>query len=329
MAAGVVLIIITRNMQKRLLAAILLVLTIPSSGQHSKHSNAGAPIHSDLPQISLWPGPMPDGPGPSGAAQISDDGAVTNVSNPRLIIHLPEKSNGTAILVMSGGGYARIERGKESLPAANWLQSQGITAFELIYRLPREGWLTTDVPFEDAQRAMRIIRRDARKYGIDPGKIGVLGFSAGGHLAGITACLPDKAFYKPVDITDSITARPDFAAFIYPVLTMLPPYNKTHAKKSILGADPATAAEIAYSVERQVTANTPRTFLAQSQDDPISPIENSFLMYRALQKAGVPSELHTFKTGGHGWGMGKPGAEVAAWPMLFKNWAVLNGYWKP
>jgi acetyl esterase/lipase len=290
--------------------------------------SVSAQTQPDLKQLSLWGNKIPDGPGPQGAEKITTSGSVTNISNPRLIIHKPVKPNGTAILVISGGGYAHIEMGKESTPVANWLQSQGITAFELIYRLPQEGWKTTDVPFQDAQRAMKIIRNLAAQYGIDPAKIGILGFSAGGHLAGITAAQPGKKFYKPTDAIDELSARPNFEGLIYPVITMLPPFNKTHAKKSILGKNPVNAQEEAYSVEVQVNSNTPATFLAQAIDDPISPINNSCLMNAALQKAGVPVEMHIFQTGGHGWGMGKKNSPVAAWPTLFKTWAKANGFWK-
>ncbi|WP_294263514.1 alpha/beta hydrolase [uncultured Chryseobacterium sp.] len=282
----------------------------------------------DSEQIDIWNDKMPDEGESTGSETISDKGSVIHISTPRLIIHRPEHPNGTAILVISGGGYAHIELGKESTPAADWLQSQGITAFELIYRLPQEGWPTTHVPFEDAQRAVRLIRSRAGRYGIDPHKIGVLGFSAGGHLAGITATLFDKKFYKPVDSIDSLSSRPDFTGLIYPVISMLPPNNKTHSLKSILGNNPTIKEETDFSVEKQVTQDTPPTFLAQAADDPISPVANTYLMEAALKTAGVPVEMHIFRTGGHGWGLGKPGNEVAQWPQLFKSWAQRNGFWK-
>jgi len=305
-------------MRKIILIAGFLIAGITVSAQ----------TRPDLQQIALWGNRIPDGPGPQGEEKVSASGSVTNVSNPRLIVHKPVRPNGTAILVISGGGYAHIELGKESTPAADWLQSHGITAFELVYRLPQEGWRTTNVPFQDAQRAMRIIRSLAAQYGIDPAKIGILGFSAGGHLAGMTASQPDKKFYKHQDATDALSARPDFEGLIYPVITMLPPFNKTHSKKSILGADPGRPKEEEYSVEVQVTSNTPTTFITQAIDDPISPIDNTYLMSAALEKAGVPVEKHIFKTGGHGWGMGKKDSPVSAWPKLFQTWVKSNGFWK-
>ncbi|GEN76531.1 twin-arginine translocation pathway signal sequence domain protein [Chryseobacterium hagamense] len=271
---------------------------------------------------------MPDQGGAGSPETVSNKGSFTGISTPRLIVHRPKTPNGTAVLVISGGGYARIEMGKESTPTANWLQSQGVTAFELIYRLPQEGWPTTNVPFEDAQRAVRLIRSMAGRYEIDPHKIGILGFSAGGHLAGIASTLFNKKFYQQVDAVDSLSARPDFTALIYPVISMLPPNNRTHSLKSILGLHPTLSQETGFSAERQVTAGTPPTFLAQAADDPISPVANSYLMENALKKAGIPVEMHIFPTGGHGWGLGKPGNETAQWPQLFKSWTQRNGFWR-
>lgn len=314
-------------MRKMILIAGFLIAGITVSAQR-KHSSSNTifQIQPDLKQIPLWGNTIPDGPGPQGAEEITANGSLTNVSMPRLIVHKPSRPNGTAILVISGGGYAHIELGKESTPVANWLQSQGITAFELIYRLPQEGWKTTHVPFQDAQRAMKLIRSIAVQYKIDPAKIGVLGFSAGGHLAGLTAAQPDKKYYKPMDAIDALSAKANFAGLIYPVITMLPPFNKTHAKKSILGENPTIAQEETYSVELQVSSNMPATFLAQAIDDPISPINNSYLMNGALEKAGVPVEMHIFQTGGHGWGMGKKNSPVSVWPDLFQTWLKAKGF---
>ncbi|MDN5288127.1 MAG: paeX [Mucilaginibacter sp.] len=279
-------------------------------------------------EIPLWHGVPPDGPGPQGPESVSTKGSYTNISKPRLIVHRPEHPNGTAMLVISGGGYAHIELGKESTPAANWLQSHGITAFELVYRLPAEGWASADVPFQDGQRAMRLVRSLARKFGFDENKIGIMGFSAGGHLAGMIETEPDRQLYSPEDQVDRLSARPDFAALLYPVITMLPPFDHTHAEKEILGKHPDRVQQKAYSVQLHVNGQTPPTFLAQALDDPISNVENSRLMYAALQKYNVQAELHIFDSGGHGWGMGDPDSPVHVWPELFKTWAKANGFWK-
>ncbi|WP_394329434.1 alpha/beta hydrolase [Rhodoferax koreense] len=281
-----------------------------------------------LETIPLWPGTPPDGPGPSGPEATSAKGSVTRVVEPRLRVYLPAQSNGCAMLVIAGGGYAHIECGHESTPAARWLQAQGVTAFELVYRLPREGWAQPLVPLQDGQRAMRLIRAGAQSFGIDAARIGVLGFSAGAHLAGMTAVAPDAPRYAPVDAADAVSARPDCAALIYPVLTMLPPFDHTHARRELLGARRSAAAGEALSVEMLVTPAAPPMFLAQAVDDTVSPVDNSLRMFAALRQAKVAAALHLFTTGQHGWGMGPPGSEVAAWPGLFATWAGQHRWWR-
>ncbi|MCX7290934.1 alpha/beta hydrolase [Janthinobacterium sp.] len=276
--------------------------------------------------IVLWPGAPPGGAAP-GPQRDSAKGSITQVDQPYLIVHRPAQPNGTAVVLVSGGGYAHIEAGKESGPAASWLQAQGITAFELVYRLPQEGGGVA-APFQDGQRAMRVVRARAKEWRIDPARIGMLGFSAGAHLAGMTAVEPDAARYAPADALDAVSARPDFAVLLYPVLTMQPPYDTTHAKKQLLGSHPTQAARDAMSVELHVDARTPPMFIAQALDDPISPPENSRLMAAALGRAGVPVELHLFQQGGHGWGLGKRGSEPAAWPQLLLAWLQAHG-WMP
>ncbi len=278
--------------------------------------------------IALWPDAPPGNMGPSGRETVSSKGSLTNVSRPRLIVYRPAHPDGTAAVVIAGGGYAHIEAGNESTPTCQWLQSLGITAFELIYRLPEDGWPAA-APFQDGQRAMRIVRGRATDFGIDPARIGIIGFSAGGHLAGMTAVQPAKSLYAPVDSTDSVSARPDFAALIYPVLTMMPPFDHTHSRREILGSHPSEADSIAYSVERHVDAQTPPTFLAQAADDPISPLDNSLMMFAALRAAKVAAELHVFQSGGHGWGLGRPGTEVHAWPELFITWGKADPFRAP
>ena len=274
--------------------------------------------------IVLWPGAPPGGAAP-GPQRDSAKGSITQVAQPYLLVHRPAQPNGMAVLLVSGGGYAHIEAGKESGPTARWLQAQGITAFELVYRLPQEGGGAA-APLQDGQRAMRVIRARAADWRIDPARIGMLGFSAGAHLAGMTAVEPDAPRYVPVDALDAVSARPDFVVLLYPVLTMQQPFDTTHARKQLLGSDPAQAARDALSVELHVDARTPPVFLAQALDDPISPPGNSVLMAAALRRAGVPVELHQFQQGGHGWGLGRQGSEPAAWPALLLAWLRANGW---
>jgi acetyl esterase/lipase len=278
--------------------------------------------------IGLWPAAPSGNPGIPGPEQSNPKGDITHVSRPRLIAYRPAHPNGTAVVVIAGGGYAHIEAGKESTPTCQWLQSAGTTAFELIYRLPEDGWPAL-APFQDGQRALRIVRSRAAADGIDATRIGVIGFSAGGHLAGMTAVRPAAQLYPPVDAADAVSARPDFAGLIYPVLTMMPPFDHTHARRELIGPHPSEADSEAWSVERHVDARTPATFLAQAADDPISPVDNSLLMFSALRAARVQAAQHIFQSGGHGWGLGRPGTEVRAWPELFTSWAQRNAFLPP
>jgi acetyl esterase/lipase len=276
-------------------------------------------------EIPLWPGPPPGGgAGPARQERIGRHGQVSNVRTPRLILHRPAEPNGAAVIILGGGGYHSIELGQESGPAARWLRARGVTAFELVYRLPGEGW-PSNATFADGLRAVRLVRARAGQFGYDEGRIGVLGFSAGAHLAGMTAVGAAVGAYPPVDAADALSARPDSAALIYPVLTMLPPWNHTQAFTRLLGDGASLAACAGYSVERQVKPNCPPVFLAQAADDPIAPTENSVLMFAALRQAGLPAEMHIFREGGHGWGLGIAGSEVAAWPSLYATWAAQLG----
>jgi acetyl esterase/lipase len=216
-----------------------------------------------------------------------------------LILRRPAQPNGAAVIVVGSGGYHSIELGQESGPAARWLNAQGVTAFELVYRLPAEGW-PSNATCADGLRAVRVARAQAARFGYDAGRIGILGFSAGAHLAGMTAVGATLGAYAPVDAADALSPRPASAALIYPVLTMLPPWNHTQAFKRLLGDGASVAACAAYSVECQVKPDCPPAFLAQATDDPVAPIENSLLMFAALRQAGLLPEMHIFRQGGHG-----------------------------
>lgn len=280
---------------------------------------------SSLEAIPLWPLAPPGKFATSGPEKVNAEGSITNVGRPRLNVYRPARPNGAAVVVIAGGGYAHIEAGNESTPACRWLQSSGVTAFELIYRLPQDGWPPL-APFQDGQRAMRIVRAGAIKYGVDPARIGVIGFSAGGHLAAMTAVRPDNQLYPRTNSVDDASARPDFVGLIYPVLSMMPPFDQTNARRELIGTHPVLADSEEFSVERHVDEHAPPMFLAQSANDPKSPLENSLMMFAALRAVRTPSELHVFQTGGHGWGMGRPQTEVRAWPVLFATWARLNGF---
>ncbi|MFP3542919.1 alpha/beta hydrolase [Rhizobium sp. SIMBA_035] len=271
--------------------------------------------------LTLWPGSPPGGGGSSGDVRQNSKGAVSNIAIPKIDVFAPETPNGTAFLIAAGGGYKRIEMQSEALPAAQWLNDRGITAFVLSYRLPAEGWEAGPLaPLQDAQRALRLIRANAGTFQINPDRLGVLGFSAGAHLLGLAATRSAFASYEPIDAADRPSARPDLAALIYPVITLKPPFDHTSTRKVLIGSDPGAALTSEWSVEDHVKAHCPPVFLVQAQDDPISDPQNTLIMQAACEKAGVPVELHRLASGGHGFGMGVPSTDTAAWPGYFSTW---------
>ncbi|MCA8023418.1 alpha/beta hydrolase [Burkholderia metallica] len=319
------------DIRRRLMGAALVAALAPLAQAQDAGGSVRKGGRWDEPPdetIDLWPNTPPD-PSPNdatGGERTSNKGTVSHVMRPRLNIYRPARPNRGAVLVIAGGGYDHIELGNESTPTCQWLKSLGVTAFELVYRLPEQGWSRL-APLQDGQRAMRLIRARARNERYEAGRIAVLGFSAGGHLAGMTAVTPDVVRYAPVDEVDRESARPDLAGLIYPVLTLMPPFNHTRTRLHIVGEHPTEAESAELSVNLQVNSNTPRAFLAQALDDPVSPIDNSLLMLNAMRTARVPAELHVFQTGGHGWGLGAANSEVRAWPALLETWLRLNQFW--
>ena len=225
------------------------------------------------------------------------------------------------MLVAAGGGYRHIAITREATPAAAWLAARGVTAFVLCYRLPPEGWTDGPLaPLQDAQRALRIIRAQAPRYRLDRDRVGVLGFSAGGHLMGLAATRSAFQSYAAVDAQDGLSARPDNAALVYPVITLEPPYDRTSTRNALVGPHPAPEASAAWSVQTHVRPDCPPVFLMQAEDDPISDPANTLIMADACRAAGVTVDLHRVPTGGHGFGMGRPGSPTAAWPNWYETW---------
>jgi acetyl esterase/lipase len=282
---------------------------------------AAEPAETEPETILLWPGiPPGGGRGPARPEHLGHRGQIADVRVPRMLLHRPARPDGRAVVVVGGGGYRSIGLGTESGPAARWLAGQGIMAFELIYRLPGEGW-APNASFADGARAIRLVRAQAGRFGINTNHIGMLGFSAGAHLAGMTAVGASVGAYPPVDAADALSARPNAAGLIYPVLTMMPPWNHTEAFRRLLGDGASNDLCAEYSVERQLQAGCPPLFLAQAADDPVAPVENSLLTFAAARRAGLLPEMHIFQHGGHGWGMGAAGTEPAAWPHLYSSWS--------
>jgi acetyl esterase/lipase len=277
-----------------------------------------------LAEIMLWPGTPPGKGKVTGPEKVggpgSGYGAVSNISKPRMRVYRPDVPNGAAVLVAGGGGYFRIQLWKESTPAAEWLRARGFTVFELIYRLPNDGWEAA-APFMDAQRAMKIIRSRAHEFAVDPDRIGIMGFSAGGHLAGFTAYQPSRSFYSGRDAAEQFSARPDFAVLLFPVVSLGKPYTSTRTRREIVGDEPSLSAEIAWSLDTHVTKDVPPTIIFASADDPITPPGHGIMLFEKLIAAGASGELHLFREGGHGWGLGKPDQVISQWPELFEKWS--------
>jgi acetyl esterase/lipase len=279
-------------------------------------------LAQELDEILLWPG-LPPGRGSVSGPEIigkqgAGFGAVSHISRPRMRVYRPSKPNGRAVLICGGGGYFRIQLWKESTPAARWLQSHGYTAFELIYRLPNDGW-DAAAPFADAQRAMKIIRGRAAEFGIRPDAIGILGQSAGGHLAGFTALQPDRKFYDGKDRYEAVSARPDFAALLFPVVSLRKPFD-TRTRKEIIGEKATRSAEDAWSLDTYASKDAPPMILFSSADDPTTPPGHNLALFQALNRAGASVELHIFADGGHGWGLGTPDQTLSQWPGLLAAW---------
>jgi acetyl esterase/lipase len=243
-----------------------------------------------------------------------------DIQQPKLYIHHPAKPNGVAVLICPGGGYYVLAMDHEGHNIAKWFTERGITAFVLKSRLPDDKLMTNKTirPLQDAQQAMRIIRGNAAKWKIDARKLGIMGFSAGGHLAATVATHFDK---QVGEITDQkISVRPDFVILGYPMISFQPGIYPGGRQNRLLGDDPSKELVDAYSNELHVTAQTPPAFLFLSSDDFLSPL-NSISFYTALLKNKVPAELHIFEKGGHGYSMSKKQrGHVEDWPRELEGW---------
>ena len=285
-------------------------------------------------EIALWPGMPPGAPSVMPIEQVIETGTVQHhgrmvkgIARPRLKVFRAAKPNGAALLVTPGGGYSVIVIDVEGYQIGPWLSARGWTVFVLYYRLPGEGWANrADVPLADAQRAMRLIRSRAAEYGIDPSKVGALGFSAGGHVCGDLATRHDAAVYRPVDAADLLSARPVLAAPIYAVQSMSDPLAHGGSRDMLLGSSPSPEMQRAHSPSHNVTPATPPFFMAHAEDDTVVSVENTVAMRAALKAAGVKVETHLFTAGQHGLGLPGPAGEPARhWKELFVTWAQAQG----
>lgn len=302
------------------------------AGASPAASGSGVQAADTTPCIDLWPGGLAPGdkalPVPLQLVERSGDPAlpdryVTHVSTPCLVVYQPRHPDGTGLLVLPGGGYQRVVLDKEGSALVPALVEQGgLTLFVLRYRLPGEGRDDREAALADAQRALRLIRHHASQWQLDQRRIGVIGFSAGGHLAARLGTDFDAVVYPATDTIDQASARPDFQLLVYPVIDMADPaLAHPGSRERLLGpaADPALARH--YSMQYRVRHDTPPTWLVHAADDDAVPVNNSLMMFQALQGAGVPVELHVFAHGGHGFGIrGTRGLTSAAWPRLALDW---------
>lgn len=259
---------------------------------------------------------------------VNDHGCILNIHYPTLTVYLPDagKATGCGVVICPGGGYYFLAADHEGRQVAEMFNSFGIAAFVLKYRLPPE--YMHPVPLQDAQRALRLVRANAEKWSVRPERLGILGFSAGGHLASTAATHFDSGKPQAADIVDRASCRPDFAVLCYPVIAFARDYCHSGSRTSLIGdGAPQELVEL-LSSERQVTPSTPPTFLFHSADDTGVDPRNSIDFFLACKKHGVPASLHIFPTGGHGYGMGAAGSNEAQWPALLHKWLENMGMLK-
>jgi acetyl esterase/lipase len=281
----------------------------PSTAQGPPGGEVKKPPTLDAPIEYLWPRRAPGALG-----EEEQDRPSLSVYPP-----LAEKANGAAVIICPGGGYAFLSVEREGQQVAQWLNRLGVTAFVLQYRIaPRYHHPS---PMWDIQRAIRLVRAGAARWKLDPSRIGVLGFSAGGHLASTAMTRFDEGKANATDPVDRVHCRPDFGVLVYPVIVFGKPYTHERSMKRLLDDrvnEPQLVEEI--STERHVTAQTPPCFLIHTGEDAVVPADNSVDFYLALRKAGVPAELHIYEKGDHGFGLGGTDPVLSTWPKLLASW---------
>jgi len=312
----------SRIARRSFLAAGLAALSVAAHAQEQPNLPPMPNSWIDAEQIALWPNGTP---GKGFVSQtIADDWPdilVRNVAQPVLRVFRPQLSNGRALLSLPGGAYTFVSILNEGVDVARAMTARGYTVFVLTYRLPDEGWADrADVPLQDAQRAMRVIRSQAGRYGYDPASVSAVGFSAGGHLGASLATGFADTVYRPRDAVDALDARPAAMGLIYPVISATAPITHAESAMRLLGANPAPDLIARRSPALHVTAQTPPGFIVHALDDSAVPVENSLIMMRALQAAKRPVEVHLFEEGGHGFGIGPSDKPCGQWPALFAAW---------
>lgn len=290
----------------------MVLLTLPALAQQTT-----VPTPEPPAPVLLWPSGAP------GALGSADTDA------PAIYVFLPTAPNPTktGVVVAPGGGYQHLAMEKEGFAVARWLNQQGIAAFVLRYRLGPQ--YHHPIELGDAQRAIRMVRAHAAEYGIEKERLGMWGFSAGGHLTATAGTQFDAGHPDATDPVDHESSRPEFLVLSYPVITLMDPAAHTGSRKYLLGDNPDPGLVRSMSAETRVTADTPPTFLFSTTDDKTVPIANSVMFYDALVKAGVPVEMHIFQHGAHGAGLASANPDLSVWPSLLIQWMRERGYAAP
>lgn len=270
-------------------------------------------------KLKVWPNGAPDSNGMTLPEETFEGRRVRNVSEAEIFVYLPKIgiNTGAAVIICPGGGYGMEAMDHEGYDMAEWLVQQGVAGIVLKYRLP---YGHDQIPLEDTQRALRIVRQKAVEWGINPIKIGIAGSSAGGHLASTAGTRFDLGNSESVDPIEKYSCRPDFMLLLYPVITFNEEFGHMGSRTNLIGSGNKWELVAKYSNELNVSAQTPPTFLILSDDDSAVPTRNSIEFYMALKKFRIPAEMHIFRDGGHGFGMTKKNLPVDQWPNLFVQW---------
>lgn len=276
-------------------------------------------IPASCTEIPLWPEGVPNQVPNPPAELVGDELCVSRVHRPTLTrFAVPSaRACGTAVIICPGGGYQMLSFLKEGIEYAQWANALGMEAFVLKSRLADYG---QPAPLQDVLRAVRLVRSRAAEFGVRAVRIGVMGSSAGGHLAACAGTLYDHPAGRTGAALDAVSARPDFLILAYPVITMEPGVTHAGSRLALLGAQPSPELSALYSVERQVTSATPPTFIMHTQEDAAVPVENAVRFFTALTRVGVPAELHVYEKGEHGAGMRLPQLPLAGWPAAAATW---------
>jgi acetyl esterase/lipase len=299
-------------MRKLVLISFLAAIALTGHTQNSIIPlwEDNPPNYKETGEVTIW--------------DTSDIVRIRHVQKPDLALFLPSKKNATgeAVVICPGGGYSILAYDWEGSDVARWFSSHGIAAFILKYRLPgaKSNIEPHKSPLMDAQRAMRLVRFHAEEWNVDPGKIGIMGFSAGGHLASTLSTHFDEGDPESEDPVDRVSCRPDFSVLVYPVISFKGDFIHSGSRRNLIGEKPSDMLVDYFSNQLQVTENTPPAILIHSDDDKSVPVENSLEYYKALRANGITSEIHVYPYGGHGYSLAIGRGHLSTWPDRVLQW---------